>query len=64
MIGYVYILECNNGTYYTGSTVNIDKRIKEHEAGMGSNHTKKHLPVKLVYYEKFQEINEAFYREK
>jgi putative endonuclease len=62
--GYMYILECANGSYYTGSTTNLDLRLKQHQSGEGANHTKKHLPVRLVYYEEFQRIDEAFYREK
>ena len=62
--GYMYILECADGSYYTGSTKNLDRRLAQHQAGEGANHTKKHLPVKLVYYEEFQRIDEAFYREK
>jgi len=62
--GYVYILECSNGQYYTGSTKNLDFRLAEHQTGDGANFTKKHLPVKLVYYDEFVRIDEAFYREK
>ncbi|MBK0370725.1 GIY-YIG nuclease family protein [Flavobacterium agrisoli] len=64
MKGYLYILECSNGTYYTGSTNDLEIRIQQHQAGEGANHTKKYLPVKLVYYEEYQRIDEAFYREK
>ena len=64
MIGYMYILECCDGSYYTGSTVDLEKRLREHKAGEGANHTKKRLPVKLVYYEVYARIDEAFYREK
>ncbi len=60
----MYILECSNGTFYTGSTKDLDRRIAQHQAGEGANYTKKHLPVKLVYYEKFQRIDFAFEREK
>mgnify|MGYP002523204088 CR=1 FL=1 len=60
---YMYILECSNGQYYVGSTYDIDTRLKQHQEGEGSNFTKKHLPVKLVYFEKFQQIEEAFNRE-
>ena len=60
---YMYILECSNGQYYVGSTFDIDTRLKQHQAGEGSTFTKKHLPVKLVYYEEFQRIDEAFNRE-
>ncbi len=64
MRGYVYILECSDGSYYTGSTVDLTKRFTEHEEGKGSNHTKKRLPVRLVYVEEFLRIDTAFYREK
>ena len=62
--GYVYILECSDGSYYTGSTVDIDKRLTKHQNGQGANHTKKRLPVLLVYLEEHQRIDDAFYREK
>jgi putative endonuclease len=61
---FVYILKCNDGSYYTGSTINLDKRLLEHNTGNGANHTKKRLPVELIYYEEFQRIDEAFNREK
>lgn len=60
----MYILECGDGSYYTGSTNDLDLRLKQHQMGEGSNHTKKRLPVKLVYYEEFQRIDDAFLREK
>jgi len=62
--GYMYILKCSDGTFYTGSTKDLIKRILEHQNGLGANYTKKHLPVELVYYEEFDRIDEAFYREK
>lgn len=64
MRGWMYILECSDGSYYTGSTNNIELRSVQHQSGEGANHTKKRLPVKLIYYEEFQRIDEAFYREK
>ena len=64
MKSYMYILECSNGNYYTGSTNNLERRLAEHQDGRGANFTKKHLPVKLVYFEEFQKIDHAFYREK
>ena len=60
----MYILECFDDSYYTGSTNNLELRLKQHEAGEGANHKKKHLPIKLVYYEEFDRIDSAFYREK
>ena len=64
MKGWMYILECNDGSYYAGSTINLDLRIKQHNSGEGANHTKKRLPVKLVYFEEYRRIDKAFYREK
>ena len=60
----MYILECSNGSFYVGSTQNIEARIEQHQQGEGSNFTKKHLPVKLVYQEEYVRIDEAFSREK
>lgn len=62
--GYMYILECADGSYYTGSTNNLDLRLEQHQAGEGANHTSKRLPVKLLYFEEFARVDEAFYREK
>lgn len=63
-IGFMYILECSNGSYYTGSTVNLQERVLQHQNGEGARHTKKYLPVKLVYHEEYPRIDQAFYREK
>jgi putative endonuclease len=57
-------LECSNGSYYVGSTKNLEKRLVQHQNGEGSRHTKSYLPVKLIYQEEFKRIDEAFYREK
>ncbi|CAG5080629.1 GIY-YIG nuclease family protein [Parvicella tangerina] len=62
--GYTYILQCADGTYYTGSTKELERRLGQHKAGEGANHTKSRLPVELVYYEEYDRIDEAFYREK
>ncbi len=58
------MLECADGSYYTGSTNDLDKRLMEHQSGKSANHTKKRLPVRLVYVEEFLRIHAAFYREK
>ena len=62
--GFVYILECSDGTYYTGSTKDLERRIQQHQAGEGAKYTKKRLPVKLIYFEELDRIDAAFYREK
>lgn len=64
MHGWMYILECSDGSYYTGSTRDLIARLRQHMAGEGANHTKKRLPVKLVYFEEFDRIDEAYFREK
>ena len=61
---YMYILECAGGSYYTGSTRDLERRLWEHQSGLGANHTAKRLPVKLIYCEEFDRIDDAFYREK
>jgi putative endonuclease len=62
--GYVYILKCSDGTYYTGSTTDLERRLQQHEAGEGSKYTKQRLPIELIYSEEFDRIDFAFYREK
>ena len=64
MKGYTYILLCSNGQYYTGSTTDLERRLAQHQAGEGANFTRKHRPVKLVWFEEFPRIDQAFYREK
>lgn len=64
MKGYMYILLCSDNSYYTGSTIDLKKRLLQHQTGEGANHTKKRLPVTLVYYEEYERIDLAFKREK
>ena len=64
MKGWMYILECSNGTYYTGSTNMLELRLQQHQNGEGANFTKKHLPDRLIYFEEFQRIDDTFNREK
>lgn len=60
---YTYIVECADGTYYTGWTNNIEKRIQAHNSGNGAKYTKSRLPVSLVYFEEFDSKEEAMSRE-
>ena len=64
MTCHMYILKCANGSYYTGSTRNLLRRLKQHQSGEGAKHTRKHAPVELVYCEEFTRIDWAFNREK
>lgn len=60
---YTYILECRDGTLYTGWTTDIDKRVAAHNSGKGAKYTKSRRPVKLAYYEVFGTKEEAMSRE-
>ncbi|MEN8253232.1 MAG: GIY-YIG nuclease family protein [Patescibacteria group bacterium] len=60
----MYILKCCDGSYYTGSSIDLEKRLWQHKNGKGANYTKNRLPVVLVYFEKYEKISNAFYREK
>lgn len=63
-MGYMYILKCSDNSYYTGSTIDLEKRLLQHQNGEGANYTSKRLPVELIYYEEYSRIDKAFYREK
>ena len=52
-MNYTYIVECGDGSLYTGWTNNLEKRIQAHNAGKGAKNTNSRLPVKLVYSETF-----------
>ena len=62
-MNYTYIVQCSDGTYYTGWTNDLEKRIKSHNAGTGAKYTRPRLPVTLVYYETFATKQEAMRRE-
>lgn len=62
--GFVYILECSDGSFYTGSTIDLNRRMFEHSSGEGAKHTRKRLPLSLVYFAEFEHVYQAFYREK
>ena len=50
---YTYIVECTDGTYYTGWTTDIAARVVAHNAKIGARYTRARLPVRLVYWETF-----------
>lgn len=62
-MNYTYILECKDGTLYTGWTKNIQKRLIEHNTGRGAKYTRARRPVKMVYYEAYATKEEAMKRE-
>ncbi len=62
-MNYTYILECKDGTFYTGWTNNLEKRLKDHNEGKGAKYTKARRPVTLVYQECYETKQEAMRRE-
>jgi len=61
---YVYVLLCEDGSYYTGYAKDVDLRVNQHKRGVGARYTKMHKPKRLVYTEKFDTISEAMKRER
>jgi putative endonuclease len=65
MIGYVYILECADGSYYVGSTTNMGARLWQHQHGPdGAAYTRRRRPVQLVWCVEFESVVAAFSFEK
>lgn len=62
-MNYTYIVECRDGSFYTGWTTDLERRIKVHNQGKGAKYTRARLPVTLKYYESFQTKEEAMRRE-
>ncbi|TYL53236.1 GIY-YIG nuclease family protein [Agromyces mariniharenae] len=61
---HFYILECIDGTMYVGSTIDLDRRVAQHQRGEGSAYTRRRLPVRLIFSREFDRIDEAFALEK
>lgn len=60
---FTYIVECADGSLYTGWTTNLEQRIAVHNAGKGARYTRSRLPVKLVWWEEQQDKEAAQSRE-
>ena len=60
---YVYVLECSDGTYYTGYTTNVDRRVAEHNDGTGAKYTRGRQPVTLMHVETYETQSAAMQRE-
>ena len=56
---YMYVVECSDGSYYTGYTTDVKKRLAVHNSGKGAKYTRARLPVKLIYVEEFASKEEA-----
>jgi len=62
-VHYVYIVECADGTYYTGYTTDVERRVAEHDAGEGAKYTRGRTPVELVHVEEYETRSAAMSRE-
>ena len=63
-MAWMYILKCGDGSYYVGSTKNLELRFSQHQSGKGSRYTSGRLPVELIYGEEYDRVADAYAREK
>jgi putative endonuclease len=61
---FTYILRCADGSYYVGSTRDLERRLAQHDAGEAANYTRRRRPVELVWAHEFQLVDDAFALEK
>jgi putative endonuclease len=64
MAFYCYILECSDGTYYTGWSSDPQRRLREHNRGKGARYTRSRCPVRMVYLEELPDKSSALKRER
>ncbi|NQU83008.1 MAG: GIY-YIG nuclease family protein [Parcubacteria group bacterium] len=60
---FTYIIKCEDNSFYTGATNDLDKRFQAHKQGKGGKYTASHKPVKIVFFERFKNRSEAQKRE-
>jgi len=60
---YVYIVQCSDGSFYTGYTTDVQRRVAEHNDGEGAKYTRGRRPVTLVHVESFDDRSSAMQRE-
>lgn len=60
---FTYIIQCKDGSLYTGATNDLSKRFQAHKQGKGCKYTASHKPLKVVFFEKFKTQSEALKRE-
>jgi len=61
---FTYIVECADGSYYVGSTWDVERRVSQHNLGEGAAYTRKRRPVRLVWAGEFGRIIDAYFFEK
>jgi putative endonuclease len=60
----MYILRCADESYYVGSTINLERRVQDHNDGNGARYTARRRPVELVYAAEFADVRQAYAAEK
>lgn len=60
---FVYIVQCTDGSLYTGITTDVERRFLEHQQGKGGHYTRSHTVKKIVYTEKVKTRSSALKRE-
>ena len=63
-MAWTYILRCSDDSYYVGSSVELERRVSEHQLGLGAAYTRKRRPVELVWVGEFGRVDQAFAFEK
>ena len=64
IVAFTYMLRCSDGSFYVGSTRNLNGRLAQHYAGAVPGHTASRLPVELVWYQENERVSDAFALEK
>lgn len=60
---FMYVIECVDGSLYTGYTTDVIRRYQQHVSGKGAKYTRSHHPKKLLYYEQFEDQHAALHAE-
>ena len=63
-MAHVYILRCGDGSFYVGSTIDLERRVAQHACGEGAAYTRRRLPVALVFCQEFERVEQAYAAEK
>ena len=63
-MAWAYLLECSDGSFYAGSTTDLERRVSQHQLGLGAEYTKRRRPVRLVWTAEFNRIDDAYAVEK
>jgi putative endonuclease len=63
-VPFTYILECADGSYYVGSTFDLERRLTRHSSGEGAEYTRRRRPVRLIWTAEFASVRDAYFLEK